>query len=262
MTITLPWMPSPNYYPGRPNPIQVLVMHSVEGPMTAGLAKSLAGPNWFGSTVSGTSANAIFDQTGGIEMVKPDNRAWHVGGGNNFAYGTEHCGYAAFSAAQWLTADGKKMLTASAKWNRQLADSLGIPWKRLTVAEIQAGERGLCTHNDCRLVWGGTTHTDPQWADEVWNFYLAAGSGAPTPPNEGDNMPLSDADKSWITTAIRNEVKRGFGNDYDNADPAKVIPAGPVSSRAYVKVRDGVNGPSLNQTNSRLLRIMGKLGIK
>lgn len=252
MTITLPWMPSPNFYAGRPNPIQVLVMHSVEGPMTAGLAKSLAGPNWFGSTKAGTSANAIFDQTGGYEMVKPTDRAWHVGGGNNFAYGTEHCGYAAFSADQWLTADGKKMLTASALWNRQLADSLGIPWKRVTVAEIQAGARGLCTHNDCRLVWGGTTHTDPQWADEVWNFYLAAGEPAQPPSNEGDDMPLSQADKDWITTAIRNEVKRGLGNDYDNADPGKVIAAGPPSERAYLKVQ---------QSGSVVRSIGRKLGV-
>lgn len=247
MTIILPWMPSPNYYPGRPNPIQVLVMHSVEGPMTAGLARSLAGPNWFGSTVSGTSANAIFDQTGGIEMVKPDNRAWHIGGGNNFAYGTEHCGYAAFSAAQWLTADGKKMLTASAKWNRQLADSLGIPWKRLTVAEIQAGERGLCTHNDCRLVWGGTTHTDPQWADEVWSFYLAAGSGAATPPpNEGLNM-----DAAEVTALVRSELKRALGNDYANANPAKVIAAGPPSTRSQEKIE---------QASSLLRKVARKVG--
>lgn len=180
MSIALPFMPSPNFYPGRPLPIQALVMHSVESDITAGIAKSLAGPNWFGSTKAGTSANAIFDQTGGVEMVKPTDRAWHVGGGNDYTYGTEHAGRAAFTAAQWLTADGKAMLTASARWNRQVADAHGIPWVRLTVDELRAGKRGLTTHNDCRLVWGGTTHTDPRWADEVWSFYLAAGS--PTPP--------------------------------------------------------------------------------
>ncbi len=209
MTITLPFMRAANYRSGRSRQIQCLVMHSVEGPMKAGLARSLAGPNWFGAAKSKTSANAIFDQTGGVEMVRPGDTAWHVGNANSWTYGTEHCGYASFATADWLSADGQKMLIASAKWNRQLADSLGIPWRRLTQAQMSAGQRGLCTHNDCRQVWGGTTHTDPQWSDEVWSFYLAAGSSAganPTsnPTQEDDHMSAQDvADlKAWLTPQL------------------------------------------------------------
>jgi hypothetical protein len=245
VTIVLPWMPSPNYSRGRVRPIQALVMHSVESPIKAGIARSLAGPNWFGSTIAGTSANAIFDQTGGIEMVKPADRAWHVGGGNAYTYGTEHAGRAAFTAADWLTADGKKMLAASAAWNRQVAAAHGIPWVRLSTAELHAGKRGLTTHNDCRLVWGGTSHTDPQWANEVWDFYLAAGAGGgstvATPPATGkdDDVALSDSDWTKLTQLVRDEVKRGLGNDWAGADPRKVQHAGPPSTRAMVKVWDG-----------------------
>lgn len=245
MTITLPWSPSPNFTPGRPNQIQCLVMHSTESPMQVGIAKSLAGPNWFGKSSTGTSANAIFDPSGGVEMVKPGDRAWHVGGGNDYTYGTEHCGYAAFTAEQWLTDDGKKMLTASALWNRQIAAEQGIPWVRLTVDEIKAGRRGLCTHNDCRQVWGGTTHTDPQWADEVWDFYLAAGAGetgsttqSPTPPTEQDLVTWMASNEETVQQIVRDELKAALGNDYAGATPSKVVASGPISSRTAVKVRD------------------------
>lgn len=231
MTISLPFYQSPNIYSGRAgHAVQCIIVHSCECPMTAGLAKSLAGPNWFGSTKAGTSAHAIFDQTGGWEMVKPADTAWAVGAANQWTYSIEHCGYAAFSAGQWLTADGKKMLTASAAWARQIAAELGIPWKRLTQAEMQAGQKGLATHNDCRLVWGGTTHTDPQWADEVWDFYLAAGQ--PTTPTAttttGDVLDMTPQELSDL---IDQRLKVALGSDY-----------GQISSRAAIKVRDMGNG--------------------
>lgn len=247
MTITLPFYRSPNIYSGRAgHGIQCIIVHSCECPMTAGFAKSLAGPNWFGSTKAGTSAHAIFDQTGGWEMVKPADTAWAVGASNQWTYSIEHCGYAAFTTAQWLTADGKKMLTDSARWARQIADEFGIPWKRLTQAEMSAGQKGLATHDDCRLVWGGTTHTDPQWSDEVWNFYLAAGSGTTPPPNEGLNM-----DAAEVTALVRSELKRALGNDYANANPAKVIAAGPPSTRAQEKIE---------QSTSLLRKVARKVG--
>ena len=274
MTITLPFMPSPNFYPGRPQQIQCLIMHSVEGPMQAGLAKSLAGPNWFGSTVSGTSANAIFDQTGGVEMVKPTNRAWHVGNANGWTYGTEHCGYAAFSTAQWLTADGKKMLTASAQWNRQLADSLGIPWVRLTQNDMRAGKRGLATHDDCRVVWGGTTHTDPQWSAEVWAFYLAAGAGHTTPtqpPAEEDDFMSFINNQAEFNAAMTAYFKAAAGTPdlgvrlaldsyFDSRIPDPAHPApGSISERLANRFDAVLGDPKDDQSlYSKLVRALGK----
>src|SRR5690606_20584217 len=38
----------------------------------------------------------------------------------------------------------------------------GITPRRLTIAEMKAGRlSGVITHNDMRLAWGGTDHTDP-----------------------------------------------------------------------------------------------------
>lgn len=42
-----------------------------------------------------------------------------------------------------------------------------------------------------------------------------------------------------VTTIVRAELKRALGNDYANANPAKVTAAGPISSRTLVKVWDG-----------------------
>ena len=80
--------------------------------------------------------------------------------------------------------------------------------------------------------------------------------------DSGDDMPLSTEDKAWLTTAIRNEIKRGLGNDYDNADPSTVVAAGPPSSRAWVKVRDGMDGvPGLVGLRAQVDSIAGKVGV-
>lgn len=138
------------------------VAHSTEGPMSRGNARGLAGPNWFGGPKAGTSAHAIFDPGEGVEMVKPNIVAYHVGpGANGFTLGSEHCGRVALTKAQWLSVDGTEMLRRSAHWTAQYCHAYGIEprWGRLT--ELAAGAHVMCTHNDIRLVFGGTTHSDP-----------------------------------------------------------------------------------------------------
>lgn len=140
---------------------RLLVMHSTEGPMSRGNARALAGPNWFGGP-AGTSAHAIFDPGEGVEMVKSDRIAWHVGpGGNGISLGVEHCGRVGMSKEQWLSPDARSMLRLSAEWNAQYCHLLDIPPRWLSLTQLRAGQSGFATHNDIRLAFGGTTHSDP-----------------------------------------------------------------------------------------------------
>lgn len=161
--MTLPFMPAAAYggafRAGQPT---LIVIHSAESEITAGIAESLAGPGWFGGPKAGTSAHSIFDADSGVEMVRASTIAYHCGAkGNVVGIGVEHAGRARFTRAQWLTPAGERMLRASAKWTAAKAKALGIPPRWLTLTQLARGERGFCTHNDVRLALGGTTHSDP-----------------------------------------------------------------------------------------------------
>lgn len=82
----------------------------------------------------------------------------------------------------------------------------------------------------------------------------AAASNTPATTDESDleAWMASNADtvKSLIEQAleeklpglVRDEIKRGMGNDYANKDPKTVIAAGPQSNRSATKVRDMKDG--------------------
>lgn len=142
-------------------PVHIRVVHSTEGPMSRGNARALA-RNWFGTSQSGTSAHDIFDPSEGVKMVPDNHIAWHVGpGGNSFTRGSEHCAYVRYTTAQWLSADGQEMLDRSARYNAAAAHRDGVLPRWLSLTQLARKEPGFCTHNDIRLVFGGTTHSDP-----------------------------------------------------------------------------------------------------
>jgi hypothetical protein len=167
------------------------VCHSTEGPMSRGNARALAGPNWFGGP-AGTSAHAIFDPREGVEMVKPNIVAYHVGpGGNGISLGSEHCGKVTLTKAQWLSADGTEMLRCSARWTAQYCHRFNIEPRWGKLPELAAGGHLMCTHNDIRLVFGGTTHSDPgpnfpygQYQEWVQDFYHGREDDVPNTPQE------------------------------------------------------------------------------
>jgi hypothetical protein len=192
--VNLPYLPA--YAHGGPFPAgqpHLIVIHSTEGPMSRGNARALAGPAWFGGPKAGTSAHSIFDPAEGVEMVHQGLIAWHVGpGGNGISVGAEHCGRVRLTREQWLSPDARSMLGLSARWHAQLAGRLNIPPRWLSLTQLRGGASGFCTHNDIRLVFGGTTHSDPGpnfpyawYMSQLQAFY--AGTVPPPDPTPGDD---------------------------------------------------------------------------
>lgn len=91
--------------------------------------------------------------------MKDNRKAWHVGNGNAYTVGIELCHATNKSDfnAQWNEA---------VKWAGDYLNSKGWGINRL-----------LC-HNDCRLKWGGTDHTDPisyfESYGKSWSQFKAA----------------------------------------------------------------------------------------
>jgi N-acetylmuramoyl-L-alanine amidase len=203
----LPFLPAASHGGRFRQRQRLLVQHSTEGPMSRGNARALAGPSWFGGP-AGTSAHAIFDPSEGIEMVKPDHIAFHVGpGGNGFSLGIEHCGRVSLTKEQWLSPDAKSMLRLSAEWNAQYCHLLDIPPRWLSLRELAAGKSGLCTHNDIRLVFGGTTHSDPG-RNFPYAWYIAQVQaffdGKPAPE---DDVPITEKEFGRIRQELIAALK-------------------------------------------------------
>lgn len=218
--LDLPWVQAAEYGPKFTLPAHIRVIHSTEGPMVAGNARALAS-NWFGRRSAdggaGTSAHDIFDPAGGILMVPADHIAWHCGpGGNGFTRGSEHCGYVALPREQWLSPAGQAMLDHSARFNAAAAHRDGVLPRWLTIPQLRAHEPGFCTHNDIRLAFGGTTHSDPgpnfpyDWYMQRVQFYYDGG----TDEIEGIIMASGD-DIVGAVNGVRDAVNRQMSGFYE-----------------------------------------------
>src|SRR5690606_18098048 len=71
----------------------------------------------------------------------------------------EITGLTSWSRQKWLSSVAWPLLATQILRDCQ---AHGIEPRRLTVEQIKSGKlTGIITHNDMRLAWGGTDHTDP-----------------------------------------------------------------------------------------------------
>jgi hypothetical protein len=135
---------------------QLFCQHSGETPLRGGYAESLtrnnnADPKWQASWPS------FVDPIARVRQIPWPNSAWTQGYANSFAVGLECAGYAHFTKAQWLTAEGRKQLENLAHewayyWLLEKKAGNTIPLRWLTDSEVRAvmaGNRsikGFCTH--------------------------------------------------------------------------------------------------------------------
>lgn len=140
------------------------VIHSAETPLRAGYAASIA--RMFATTTQDKSCHYMTDPAETWGVLDDLLVAWHVGGANPNSLGLEQAGLAAMTRAQWLVPDGYAQMRRNADVMRAARDRFGIGLYWMTDAQLLAAHRrqivgGWATHDQCRRVIGGTTHTDP-----------------------------------------------------------------------------------------------------
>lgn len=108
----------------------------------------------------GISSHYYIDGDSIVQSLDTDLGAHHVGSsiGNRGGISYELTGFAAWSRARWLSSIAWPQLVAAVA--RDCAEH-GVEPRELTVGQIQDGVGGIMTHNQARLAWGHTTHTDP-----------------------------------------------------------------------------------------------------
>lgn len=152
-----------HYTPASGTP-RLIVIHSMECPMEAGRARSVA--TWFaGPSSPQASAHYLVDPSTTLCGVRPPNIAWHVGNANVYAggpsIGIEQTGYARFSRAEWTSPDGLAQLDRIVELAAALCDRYGIPRQFCGADDLRAGRPGITTHGLATAAGIGTDHTDP-----------------------------------------------------------------------------------------------------
>lgn len=133
--------------------IRNVVIHSTEG----GTAASVAA---FFATTAQASTHLVIDDRDCYRCVPDLVIPWGAPGVNRTGLHIEHVGYARWTAGQWL--EHRPTLERSAAKAALWCWTYRIPRQWTTVAALQAGGAGLCTHADATLAFppnGG--HTDP-----------------------------------------------------------------------------------------------------
>ncbi len=192
----MPEAAAPDYPPGTWDPAatcnytntnegkDTVVVHTIEG--TAAGARS-----WFKNCDSQVSAHYVVSEAGLVwQMVREEDRAWHVSCYNSWSIGIEHEGFAGSPSHP------QPLYDASALLARDICDDWGIPKQKRTVRP------GIIGHIDVTNCCCGT-HWDPGPGWD-WSYYIAQITGAPPPPDwdaeyVGQSYP---ADMDPGTTAI------------------------------------------------------------
>lgn len=181
------------------------VLHDAETPLANGYALSIA--NMFHTTGTEKSAHFMIGPDAGYQLRDTGLLAWHCGNGNKRSIGVEQSGYAAFSRAQWLSPLGIAQINRLAALMRDIKRVHGIGTYFMSDAELARAYRGevvggWATHNQCRRVLGGTTHTDPD-PNYPYDVLISTAGGGSTPPPAPQPQPPAGrpARLRWILPA-------------------------------------------------------------
>lgn len=224
---TYPFIQARNYTPGRTDAIDVIVIHAMEAPDKPDTAENVA--RWFaGPSAPRASAHYCIDADSIVQCVRDGDVAWHAPGCNHDGLGFEHAGYSSQTPADWSDAYNTTMLERSASLAAEKCREYRIPAEWLSVADLQAGRRGLTSHNNVSLAFRRSDHTDPGPGFPVERYLALVGQrlGA-APPVEP--LPAKPAPPTLARGDSGPQVKRLQG-----LLRARGLDPGPV---------DGIFGP-------------------
>jgi N-acetyl-anhydromuramyl-L-alanine amidase AmpD len=181
----------------NPNPTRV-VIHATcptTGYSRASAAgQALATARYFAGANAHGSAHYIEDVAVETHCVPDSTVAYHAPP-NGHSIGIEICAeggqYAqSYTRDQWLSPQVWPAVQRAAARTRELCQRFGIPAVKLSVADLQAGKRGVCGHVDVSKAWHQSTHSDP--GDGFpWDKFMQAVGGAAIPSTVSVPAPVS-----------------------------------------------------------------------
>ncbi len=155
-----PFVEAKNKRSGRLEPIELVVLHTMEADERPDTAERVAA--WFaGPNAPMASAHYCVDADSIVQCVKESDTAFHAPGANSNGIGIEHAGYARQTPEDWADAYSQTMLRRSAELTASLCKRHGLPVEAVDVQGLLAKRRGITTHHNVSLAFRKSTHTDP-----------------------------------------------------------------------------------------------------
>lgn len=180
----IPYIQGRNAYTDRDGRKYGIAIHCTDN-----TASAEAEANYATRRTDGVSSHFYADSTSVIQSLDTDSRAGHAGSsiGNENAIAVEITGRASASRQWWLeNVDWKRLAEVLVVVCRHY----DIAPRRATVAEMRANPqvRAFYGHDDMRLAWGGTSHTDPG-PNFPWDRLLGEVQRAIDPKEDGEMTP-------------------------------------------------------------------------
>lgn len=195
-------IPSPHHSGRGGARVRLVVVHTAEGARTV----EALGRFFQGRTQA--SSHVGIDDKRIEQYVDYSRAAWTLRSGNPISDNAELCGFASWSRAEWLR--HPRMLELAAQWIGERCRARGIPLRRLTPAQVAAGEAGVIGHHDWTVGKKEGSHWDPG-PQFPWDLVMAKAGGSPTPG--GDEVSYDDAYR-----AIKDVLNEQFPNPNGNGN--------------------------------------------
>lgn len=166
-----PFVESPHVTKTGGRQIDLIVIHTMEMDEKGDTAERCA--QWFRNPGARVSAHYCVDADSIVQCVRDQDVAWHAPGANHDGIGIEHAGRAKQTGRDWSDAYSVAMLDRSAGLAADLCRKYRIPVTWLYAADLQAGKRGITTHDAVSKAFKRGSHWDPGTGFPV-DRYLAA----------------------------------------------------------------------------------------
>jgi N-acetyl-anhydromuramyl-L-alanine amidase AmpD len=244
---------------GRQTP-KAIVLHGTVSSDNAGTARNIA-EWWNGPGSPMSSAHYVVDPKEVIQCVGDHSVAYHCGY-NQDSIGVEFCDEQQGPARRWDDADSNAILQRAAVLVAELSLAYDIEVRRPSTAELRSkGPHGIYGHNDSRLAFGRTTHTDPR--DFPWDKFLRlvkhevenlkGGSSRPTKPENTGTMADRLDPKAYFVGARGGHVKwlanrlveQGFESHYKNGVDKAFSAGEDREAVAAFQAASGIRGTGL-----------------
>jgi hypothetical protein len=216
--------PSPPYYgpvsksSGNGNkPLTRLVIHCTAGADGKG---STGTAEYFRSAAAKGSAHYITDANLTIQSAYDSVVCWHAPP-NMHSIGIEMCcSLSSRGQGHWELASHVKMMQRTARLTAELCLAYNIPVVKLTVAQVRAGQKGICGHWDVSRAFGQSSHWDPgeyfPWA----TFMTMVRAEVADIVAGGNPDPGPDDALEWFDMATLDQIEQAMaaGTETGNAN--------------------------------------------
>jgi hypothetical protein len=194
-----PYIPGyPGHTSGTQKTVSRIVIHATVSPTVKGGARSVA--RYFQSSGAGGSAHYIVDPGEIVRCYSESTVCWHAPP-NSGSIGIELCDPQKGASSRWGDGGHEAMLKLAAKLTREVAARHKIPLKRLTVADLKAGRKGICGHVDVSNAFRQTNHTDPGTGFPWAHFMDLVTGSAPVQEDDMDPNTIVKVPDYWADKA-------------------------------------------------------------